>query len=242
MPDEAITAPSADAEISDATAADTPTEAPGNAGQGAANEPDEQGAMLRADYTRKTQQLAEDRRQFEAQQAENERFRELVQTALVQQDEEAIEQLLGDLGYEFGEDDVGEYADPEVSRLKSQLDELNEWKNEQQAEAAARDNALHIEREFHRLGLEGWDESNPAHDAIIAFAFANDDPANPNAPTNVEAGYKQYTALRDHIIEELKESKRAPESDQFGSPASAVPVENASLEDRVKLAMERNGF
>lgn len=243
MPDEAITAPSAGETSFDAPAADTPNEAPVSPdGQGTTNPTDAPDDVInmRADYTRKTQELAEQRREWEAQQAEQGQFRELVENALVNQDEEAIQALLGEIGLDF-EDDGNDAANPEVARLESQLNELNEWRNEQQQEAQARDNAIHIEREFMRLGMDGWDDGNPAHNAILQFAFSHEDPANPGQ-TNVEAGFQDYQKLRDHVIEELKQSKQAPSSDQFGSPASAALPENASLAERAAAAMERNGF
>lgn len=241
MPDEATpTAPSADA--FDAPAADTPTDAPDNPdGQGNDTPtPDdaEQGYLRHADYTRKTQELAEQKKEWEAKQAEHDQFKELVQTALVNQDEQAAQELLEAIGFEF-EDEPDGYADPEVSRLQQQLDELSEWKAEQQAEVQARDNAIHIEREFLRLGGEGWSDDNPAHDAIVQFALNADDGSG---LTNVQAGFDQYQKLRDWIVEDLKQSKLAPDADQSGSPASAAPVDNASLDERVRLAMERNGL
>lgn len=238
MPDEAIdTAPSTDASV-----ADTPNMAPVSDGQGTTEsspEDAEQGYLRHADYTRKTQALAEQQREFEAKQEEYESFQNLVRTALIEQDEEAAEQLLGTLGYDFGdEQEYGESADPEVAQLRSQLDELTEWKAQQQAEADARNGAIHIETEFDRLGLGSWDGDNPAHNAVIALSFAND---TGEGPLNVEAGYNEYQKLRDHVIEDLRQSKLAPQSD-YGSPASAAPIENASLEDRVRAAMERNGL
>ena len=124
--------------------------------------------------------------------------------------------------------------------MQGQLDELSEWKAEQQAEVQARDNAIHIEREFHRLTGESWADDNPSHDAIVQFALNADDGSG---QTNVQAGFDQYQKLRDWVIEDLKQSKAAPSPDQFGSSsASAAPVDNASLDDRVRLAMERNGL
>lgn len=243
MPDEATpTAPPADAAF-DAPATDTPTDAPVNPdGQGdntPAPDDAQEGYLRHADYTRKTQELAEQRKEWEAQQAEAEQYKELVRSALIDRDEQAAEQLLSDLGYEF-EDDQDGYADPEVSRLQNQLNELSEWKAEQQAESQARENAIHIEREFLRLDGESWAEDNPFHDAVVQFALAAD--PDSNGRTNVEAGFEQAKKLRDFVIEQYKQSKIAPDSDQFGSSASAAPVENASLDERVRLAMERNGL
>lgn len=243
MPDEAITAPSTDTSF-DAPAADTPTTDPAVGGQVADTQApdatDPNVINMRADYTRKTQELAQQRQEFEAQQAEAAQREELFRAALLEQNEDAAQELLESLGYEFG-DEVGEPADPETARLRSQIEELNQWKSQQEADAQARDNAIHIEREFLRLGQDGWDDANPAHNAILAFAFSHDDPANPGQ-TNVEAGFKDYEALRDHIISEYRQSKAAPTSDQFGSPASAAQPDNASLDQRGLAAIERNLF
>lgn len=247
MPDEAtITAPSADTSL-DAPAADTPNTDPvtpdGQVDNTQTPEVGEDVINMRADYTRKTQELAQQRQEFEAQQAEAQQREELFRAALLDQDEDAAQELLEALGIEFGNDgEGGEFADPNTARLQSQLDELTQWKQQQEADAQARENAIHIEREFLRLGQEnGWDDNNPMHNAILAFAFGHDDPANPG-PTNVEAGFRDYEKLRDYVIEQYKQSKAAPSSDQFGSPASAALPENASLAERAALAMERNGL
>lgn len=235
MPDEATLAPSAEVS-SEASAADTPNTAPVTDGQGTPTEPPDDVINMRADYTRKTQELAEQRREFEAKQAENDSFRELVTTALVNQDEEAAQQLLEQLGYEF-EEEVGDDVDPRISELQKQVDSFNEWKEAQEAEADSRENAFHIEREFNRLELGSWDDQNPQHNAILALAFNYDDG---QSPLNVQAGFDDYQKLRDWIIEDLKQSKLTTSNDSFGSPASAAPNANASLEERANLAIERN--
>jgi vacuolar-type H+-ATPase subunit I/STV1 len=241
MPEEAILAPTTEAPVQ--SVADTPTNDPADLGGQVTDNPTpedaEQGYLRHSDYTRKTQELAQQRQEWEAKQAEAEQFRELVETALVNQDEEAAQQLLENLGYEFGDDDADGPADPAVAGLQKELAELKEWKNEQQEQADARENAFHIEREFNRLGLNSWDDQNPMHNAVLSMAFAHDDG---QSPLNVEAGFKDYQALREWVIEDHKQSKLTASNDPTGSPVSAAPTDNATLEERVALAMERNGL
>lgn len=236
MPDEAPAAP--------AEAQDTPTpDAPADLdGQGAPPTPDDaqQGYLRHSDYTRKTQELAEQRKEWETQQADHQQFEELVRQATLGQDEEAAQQLLERLGYEFDDedDDYGESQDPQVAALKGQIDELTSWREQQEQDAAARQNAMHVESEFHRLTGESWDESNPSHDAILALAFAHD---TGEGPTNVESGYKAFEALRDSIIENYKQGKyNAPPAPENGSPAAAASNENMSLEDKIRHSLEQN--
>ena len=240
MPDEATnTAPSTEASF-DAPVADTPTEAPITDGQGTTETPDdaEQGYLRHSDYTRKTQELAEQRRAFEAEQESFLHQQDLLQRMIAEGDEDAAQELLESIGYDFS-DEAGEdyHSDPETAQLRSQLNELTEWKAQQEAEAQAREGAAYVESEFNRLGLGSWDSENPLHDAVFTHALIAGEDGNPD----VQAGFDKVQALREHFINEYRESKSAPSTDAFGSPAEPANT-NASLSDRVAAAMERNGL
>lgn len=96
--------------------------------------------QMQGDYTRKTQTLAEQRKEFEAQQQEYDSYRELV-TALQEDPQGTLEalqqQLLGDTEdaqdneYEYDED-----IDPRVSQLQQEIEQIKAERQQQEQQAA----------------------------------------------------------------------------------------------------------
>jgi len=79
--------------------------------------------------------------------------------------------------------------------------------SQQKQEAEQRQQAQHIDTEFHRLTGEAWDRSNPDHEDILALsAFHSPE----DGQLNVEAGHKAFEASRDRIIENYKAGKYNP--------------------------------
>lgn len=236
MPDEAIAAPVE----ADASPQDTPTTPDSAAGGTPDTETPadlNEGYLRHADYTRKTQELAQQRQEFQAQQEQfqqAQQFRELAERALLEQDEDAISEFLSEMGLETEDD--GSSVDPEVAELKNKVSEFEQFMQAQQQEAEQREQATHIDRELTRLTGEGWDTENPDQQDILAQAtFLSGD----DGPLNVEAGFKAFEAQKQRIIENFKNGKyQTPAAPENGSPAAAATPENASLEDRIKASLE----
>lgn len=246
MPDEAIAAPSPESVVDSmiGSGEDTPTpNAPAtDDGQGAAPEDAEQGYLRHSDYTRKTQELAQQRQEFEAQQEQATQLQELAQQAFLEGDEEAAQAFLEAIGYESDDDaDYGESTDPKVAALEKQLAEVNEFVNQQKQEQEQRQQAAHIDSEFHRLTGESWDRANPDHESILArAAFLSPE----DGQIDIEAGHKAFVEERDRIIEAYRTGKipAANNSNLQGTPASAAVPDNATPEARALSIMEAHGI
>ena len=245
MPDEAIAASDVIDSVLDTQNQPTTPEAPvTNDGQGdnQTQVTDDNGPMLRADYTRKTQELADQRRELEADQEQSKNIELLAQQAFIEGDEDALSSLLEAIGYEEPQvDQSGQQVDPEVANLKKQLDEISSWKTQQEQESEQRQQAMHIDTEIHRLTGEAWDRSNPDHESILAkAAFLSP----PDGQLNIEAGHKAFTEERDRFIEAYKAGKytTATNANLNGTPASAAIPDHADPEARASAIMERHGL
>lgn len=250
MPDEAAAASAIDTTLGDAqntptdTGTDAGTNAPAAGGQGETTTPDDlkQGYLRHADYTRKTQELAQQRQEIEAQQEQAQQLQALAQQAFLEGDEQAAAEFLQAIGYEDEADaEYGEPADPRVAQLEKQLAEVNDFISQQKQEAEQRQQAAHIDSEFHRLTGGEWDRENPDHEAILAHAaFLSPE----DGEINVEAGFKAFNELRDRIVEDYRAGKIPAASTQNlnGTPASAALPENSSPEERAASILEAHGF
>lgn len=163
---------------------------------------------LQADYTRKTQEVSEQRR--EAEQAQ-----QLV-SALRNPTTQA--QALSMLGLELegeGDDEYG-YKDPDerIDKLEQMLQERErETQESKQMEAEAN----HIDSELGRLSkADGRDLENNEVELIVSYALAN---RLGDGTPNVEAGYRQLQALYSEAQKRHIESKRNAPAPGIGSAA-----------------------
>jgi hypothetical protein len=247
MPEEADVASAIDAiSSSEQNTPETP-DAPAaieSDGQGEPTPEDaEQGYLRHSDYTRKTQELAQQRQEFETQQAETQRIQELAQNAFLNGDEEAAREFLDLIGYEDdAEGDFGDETNPEIAELREQLQEATSFMDEIKSEREQAQLGMHVENEFIRLTGEGWNPENPDHDAILAFGTLN---SGEGEPPNVEAGYKAVNEMRERIISDYRNGKYAAAGNTdnlSGSPASAALPENADPETRASAILEAHGY
>lgn len=223
---------------------ETPEAPAATDGQGDIQTPEdaEQGYLRHSDYTRKTQELAEQRAEFEAQQEQAQQLSELAKAAFNGGDEDALQEFLEAI--EYGQDDdvdYGEPTDPAISELRQTVEKQQEFINGLQEQQEKAQQAQHIESEFLRLSGEGWDTENPDHDAILGLATFN---SGEEGPLNIEAGYKAFNELRDRIVENYRSGKYSAATNDHlnGTPASAAIHENASPEDRVSSILEAHGY
>lgn len=241
MPDEADVASAVDAVV-DGQNQPTPDAPAATDGQGTTETPAdaEQGYLRHSDYTRKTQELAEQRREIEAQQEQANQLRELAQAAFLDEDPDAAAAFLELIGYgeDEGEADYGQHQDPEVAALRKQLDEVNSFIEQQKQESEQRSQAAHIDSEFMRLTGEAWNRENPDHEAILAqAAFLSPEEGN----LDMEAGYKAFGELKDRIIQDYREGKTSAASP---TPLTGTPAQAALPEDpeaRVLAILEAHG-
>lgn len=246
MPDEASVDSAIDSLSGDEGQSnpETPEAPAATDGQGDIQTPEdaEQGYLRHSDYTRKTQELAQQREEFEAQQEQAQQLSELAKAAFNGGDEDALQEFLEAI--EYGDGDEAEYGDetsPEVAELRQRLDQQQEFIDGLKDQQEKAQTGQHIESELLRLTGNGWDTENPDHDAILDLAIANSDG---EGPPNVEAGFKKFNELKDRIISDYREGKFSAASNDHlnGTPAQAAIHENASPEDRVSAILESHGY
>lgn len=189
--------------------------------------------QLQGAYTRKTQDLAEQRRELE----ELQQLREKLYSDDTEQREKALQGLLDELGYELDQDDATTdepsdgYIDP-VDELRQRLDAREE------AEAAARAEAEQlaaVEAQVNAAtaALTAYEQDNgelseTAKTAIVTYAGSL--PRTNDGLPDMESAIKLWESDRAEAVETYLNSKRNVESapDLNGSTGT----EQVNLSDR----------
>lgn len=189
--------------------------------------------QLQGAYTRKTQELADQRRELEDLQ----QLREKLYSDDAEQREQALQGLLDELGYEIDqgnettdETDTG-YVDP-VQELRQRLDEREQA--EAQAAAEAQELAA-VEAQVTAAteAIAAYEQTNgeiseTAKTAIVTYAGAL--PRNDDGLPDMDSAIKLWEADRAEAVESYLNSKRNVEAapDLNGSTGT----EQVNLSDR----------
>lgn len=194
--------------------------------------------MMRADYTQKTQALAEERRQLEAlgDFAALQEARQLAAT--LQSDPQAFYKRLGDhLGVQatatddYEEEPTGFQIPPELQR---ELDETRQWRSQMQEQQRLAEAAEAFNNNLNQI-REGHPEYKERDlDRVSAFGFATGG--------NLVAANDLYQEMRREIISEFIASKEAvPTSVTVpagGATHAEVPRQVSSWDEAKKIARE----
>jgi chromosome segregation ATPase len=189
--------------------------------------------QLQGAYTRKTQELAEQRRELEDLQ----QLREKLYSEDTEQREQALQGLLDELGYELDKDDDttdtlnDEYVDP-VEELRQRLDAREQA--EAQAAAEAKELAA-VEAQVNAAqeALAAYEQdsgelSETAKTAIVTYAGSL--PRTSDGLPDMESAIKLWESDRAEAVENYLNSKRNVEAapDLNGSTGT----EQVNLSDR----------
>lgn len=202
--------------------------------------------QMHADYTRKTQQLAQQRQEVEQHQ--------MLLQALQSDDPQLQAQALEALGLEFADDDEDPYGDPdleEVDPLDELHDEVARLKADREQELAARQQQQqvqqieqHMDQQFADLAKrEGRQLSEKEKLALSVLAGFVVDSTDASGLPDMNAAYEWLSGLREEWRQGYVTSKQAPRvasSGQPGSPSFNFDDENERV-SALASVLERNG-
>lgn len=199
--------------------------------------------QMQADYTRKTQQLAQQRRELEQQY-------QLIE-ALQSDDPELQAQALEALGLEFADDpdpfDPGLEEEPDpIEEVMSEVEALKAEREaeraRQQAEQHLRQISEHMERQFAEIQKrDGRQLSEKEKVAVSVLAGFVIDPDPETGLPDLNAAHEWLTGLRDEWQKGYVESKQAARpasSGQPGSPSFNFDDENERI-NRIAAVVQR---
>jgi hypothetical protein len=211
---------------------------------------------MQADFTRKSQEIAETRKAFDG--LDPERARQSVEFInALETDPNFVLSVHGQLtealqaaGYSpeqaaqvaaetiteeapsLGADE--DYVDPAISGLSAELNELKAWKEQQEAERYEQNLASHLQRQ--EMGIRAADPtlSEPEIDRIYELAFAHGG--------NLEAAHKSYSAWKSDVVGAYVNAK-STQASGAGVPDSTgfsndTPPRFASLDEADKAAKQ----
>lgn len=189
--------------------------------------------QLQGAYTRKTQELADQRRELEGLQ----QLREKLYSEDTDQREQALQGLLDELGYELDKDDdttdqpTDGYIDP-VDELRQRLDAREQAEAEARAEAeqlaAIEAQVSAATAAITAYETDNGDLSETAKTAIVTYAGSL--PRTDDGLPDMESAIKLWESDRAEAVENYLNSKRNVESapDLNGSTGT----EQVNLSDR----------
>lgn len=199
--------------------------------------------QMQADYTRKTQQLAQQRQEYEQQQ--------MLLQALQSDDPNLQAQALEALGLEFA-DDEDPYEDPdlEVDPLEELHSEVEQLKADRQQELLRRHQQQqvqqveqHMDQQFaeiaKREGRQLSEREKLAVSVLAGFVVDND----PSGLPDMNAAFGWLSELREEWQQQYRASKQAARpvsSGQPGSPSFNFDDENERV-GALAAVLARNG-
>lgn len=188
---------------------------------------------MQADYTRKTQEIAEQRR--EAEQAMQ------FLTALNSDPDFAFQVLnhlqsnLATAGYqvapdEYEVDEYGEYEEP--NPYEQEISELRQWKDQMQQEWLEANLAAQLDRQLSTIQAQHPDWSEQDMQAVVDLGYATNG--------DLMAASEQYQAMQDAILARYLEKKGSVNtpSPLPSSPAVTPPAQPKSEKELRSAAEE----